>query len=256
MSGRVVILGGDCEATRIVYNALRRRYTIAKVIIEAPVPRRQLISKRIKKLGMLRVVGQLLFIFTISRWLTRTSRKRVAEILASAGLDCTEIPEEHAVHVDSVNGEEANRLLRNLQPDVVLVSGTRIISKGTLEWASSTFVNMHSGITPLYRGVHGAYWALTERDAASCGVTVHLVDPGIDTGGILAQAVINPTAQDNFATYPALQLAAGIPLLAKVVEDILSGRVETKPPPSGQSRLWSHPTLLQYLWYRITRGVK
>ena len=66
-----------------------------------------------------------------------------------------------------------------------------------------------AGITPLYRGVHGAYWALAEGRRDLCGVTVHRVDAGIDTGEVLAQVLIDPTPQDNFVTYPWLQVAEG-----------------------------------------------
>ena len=115
---------------------------------------------------------------------------------------------------------------------------------------------MHAGITPRYRGVHGGYWALASGDAAHCGVTVHLVDAGIDTGGILAQALIRPTPVDSFVTYPLLQLAAGLPLLVDAARAGLAGTLRPLPADAASpSRLWSHPTLAQWLsgW---RRGVK
>jgi methionyl-tRNA formyltransferase len=39
---------------------------------------------------------------------------------------------------------------------------------------NSKFVNIHVGITPKYRGVHGTYWALVNNDVENSGVTVHL----------------------------------------------------------------------------------
>jgi methionyl-tRNA formyltransferase len=117
-------------------------------------------------------------------------------------------------------------------------------------------MNMHVGITPLYRGVYGAYWALVENNRKACGVTIHLVDPGIDTGGILEQGIIYPTEEDNCVTYQYLQLAVGLDLLKKVITEVGSGNFEIKPNPPGPSRLWSHPTLWDYLYYRITYGIK
>jgi methionyl-tRNA formyltransferase len=46
---------------------------------------------------------------------------------------------------------------------------------------------VHAGITPRYRGTHGGYWVLLNNDPGHCGVTIHLVDPGIDTGSIVAR---------------------------------------------------------------------
>jgi hypothetical protein len=86
---------------------------------------------------------------------------------------------------------------------------------------NTTMINIHCGLTPKYRGVHGGYWALAQDDRAMCGVTIHLVSPGVDTGDILAQRTIEPTSADNFATYPHLQLAAAMidfPRIASVAE--------------------------------------
>jgi folate-dependent phosphoribosylglycinamide formyltransferase PurN len=72
--------------------------------------------------------------------------------------------------------------LKAINPDLVIVNGTRIISKKVLSSINSKFVNIHVGITPKYRGVHGTYWALVNNDVENSGVTVHFVDEGIDTG--------------------------------------------------------------------------
>src|SRR5690606_24425483 len=99
----------------------------------------------------------------------------------------------HLVHwVPSVNATQCIDLVQKIEPDIVVVNGTRIISKKVLDAVPVSFINTHVGITPKYRGVHGAYWALACGDTDNCGVTVHLVDKGIDTGGILKQAVIAP----------------------------------------------------------------
>ena len=160
------------------------------------------------------------------------------------------MPESRLTRVPSVNSPECIAELRRLAPDVVVVNGTRIIAKKVLQAITCPFLNTHAGITPLYRGVHGGYWALANNDPAHCGVSVHLVDAGIDTGGIVHQALIHPTAEDNFTTYPLLQLAAGLPLLVQAVREALAGTLHVQPPPAGASRLWSHPTLAQYWYHR------
>jgi methionyl-tRNA formyltransferase len=115
---------------------------------------------------------------------------------------------------------------------------------------------MHAGITPRYRGVHGGYWALAEQRMDLCGVTIHLVDSGIDTGSILAQATIRPTGDDDFATYPLLQLAAGLPLLLDSVERLGRGDRRTIAPPTTESALRYHPRASEYLWSRWKLGVR
>ena len=111
---------------------------------------------------------------------------------------------------------------------MVVVSGTRIIAARVLNCVPAVFINMHAGITPLYRGVHGGYWALVERNVDACGVTVHEVDTGVDTGRILGQTRITPNGEDNFVTYGFLQQAAGLPLLKRAIRDACDGQLQSR----------------------------
>jgi folate-dependent phosphoribosylglycinamide formyltransferase PurN len=253
---RIVILAAPGRSTNIVFHAIERRFGVHTVILENPVSRAELLKRRWKKLGTRRVVGQVLFQLAVVPPLAKTSETRIREILARSNLDDAPIPEHKIRRVGSVNEDATRSLLRELDPALVVINGTRIISKATLGAVRARFLNMHVGVTPLYRGVHGGYWALVERDRERCGVTVYVVDPGIDTGNVIAQAKIDPTDRDNFTTYPVLQLEAGMPLLIRAIDDSLAGKLETKAHAEGPSKLWYHPTLGEYLWNRVRRGVK
>ena len=93
----------------------------------------------------------------------------------------------------SVNGPDTVELLDRLRPAVIVVNGTRIIAKSVLDAIDCPIINTHAGITPRYRGVHGGYWALAEGRPDLVGTTVHLVDPGIDTGGVLVRSHFDVT---------------------------------------------------------------
>ncbi|OON65913.1 formyl transferase [Hymenobacter sp. CRA2] len=249
---KIVILAGPGESTDILFHALDKEFGVHRIIIEEPVSQKQLLKRRAEKLGWSTVAGQIMFKLLVAAPLQRSSQARIAAIRQQFSLSAAPIPEDRVIRVASVNAPECIEQLQGLQPDVVVVNGTRIIAKKVLTSVPCKFINTHAGITPLYRGVHGGYWALANNDLAHCGVSVHLVDPGIDTGAIIAQALIKPTAEDNFATYPLLQLAAGLPLLKQAVRDALAGTVQLKQPPAGTSRLWSHPTLAEYMRHRAT----
>jgi folate-dependent phosphoribosylglycinamide formyltransferase PurN len=244
---RIVILAGPGESTNILFHALDAEFGVHRIIVETPVSQQQLLKRRVEKLGYATVAGQILFKLLIAGPLSRFSRSRLQAIKKQAKLNDQPLPESRVIRVPSVNSPECIAQLQQLQPDVVVVNGTRIIAKKVLTSVPCKFVNTHAGITPLYRGVHGGYWALANNDPQHCGVSVHLVDPGIDTGAIIAQALIQPTAADNFVTYPLLQLAAGLPLLKRTVRDALYGDIQLQPAPEGISKLWSHPTLAEYL---------
>ena len=251
----IVMLAGKGESTSIIYHSLKDDFQVERVILEEPVPRLHYLRRRVERLGFFKVLGQIFFRSAVVPYLKVISRRRINEIKESFNLNDAPIDESKITNVKSVNSDETLSILREIGPQIVIVNGTRVISSKILDGVAAKFINMHAGITPLYRGVHGAYWALVENNRSACGVTVFFVDRGIDTGTVLGQEIIRPTKDDNFVTYPLLQLAAGIPLLKKAIREVFDNRVELKPHPEGRSRLWSHPTLLEYVWHRVRRGV-
>ena len=248
----VVFLTSGNDLGRIAARRLAAAFPDLEIIVERPIARTELIRLRIKRLGVLRVAGQLAFI-AFSRLLTYASRPRIAAILEQYRMEPRWPDGCERFEVSSVNSPECLACLARLAPRVIVLLGTRIIDRRTLAQIKVPLVNYHAGITPKYRGIHGGYWAKAEGDLANFGVTVHLVDPGIDTGAVLYQARLAPTAQDNYATFPYLQLAAVLPLMEQAVRDALAGtlRPQTVDLPS---RLWSHPTIWSYLAAGLRNG--
>lgn len=252
----MVLLACDGPSTRIVYHALARSCPDLAVIVEDPLPKATFLKRRARKVGWPTAVSQAVFVGGVVPVLSAMSRGRRREIILRNGFDTSELPGSK-VGVPSVNSEQARQALRALEPRVVVVNGTRIIGPETLRCVDAPFVNMHAGITPAFRGTHGGYWALAQGRPDLAGTTVHLVDEGIDTGGILAQGVFEPGAGDNFSTYPYLHLEVGVPLLVAAVGHVLEGSALPQPSLAGElpSRLVMHPTVTQYLITRATRGV-
>lgn len=253
---RIVLLAGKGQATQIVYNSIHKQFGISSCIIEEKENTKKFIIRRIKRLGLLTVIGQILFQFLIAKPLYYFSKKRIHEIQNENLLDLSEIPNEKINVVNSVNSAESIQLLKDLNPDIVIVNGTRIISKKVLSCINGKFINIHAGITPKYRGVHGTYWALLNNDIENSGVTVHFVDEGIDTGNIIYQSAVVPTIHDNFSTYPLLQLSEGLKLLHVAIADFIENKLVGHKEKNTENMLWYHPTIWKYLYYRITKGVK
>ena len=120
---------------------------------------------------------------------------------ACVTIDCrteleTELQAGQAViHVPSANSPECLQAIEESKPGVVLLAGCRLLSKETLAQMPCPVLNYHAGIAPKYRGMNGGYWALASGDADNFGTTVHLVDAGVDTGGVLRQARGRPRAR-------------------------------------------------------------
>jgi len=253
---KIVLLAGNGQSSAIVFNSVNKIFGIHTAIIEKKENQKVFLKRRVKRLGFSTVLGQVIFQLFVVKFLNIFSKKRCQEIMKTNSLNISKIPREKIRSVESVNTAKTIKLLRELKPDLIIVNGTRIISDDVLSSVSCRFINIHAGITPKYRGVHGAYWAMVNDDIRNCGVTVHLVDTGIDTGNIIFQSEVIPSKKDNFSTYPLLQLSEGVKLLNIAVQNILENKLVTNNEELTESYLWYHPTIWKYLYYRVIRGVK
>ena len=101
------------------------------------------------------------------------------EILALSGL-----PPERVFPGEKVRTPGVEGALKSLKPDVLLsVHFGYRVGAGLL--SSTPAFNLHPGYLPYNRGLYPNVWALAEGTPA--GVTLHRMDPGIDTGEIVAQ---------------------------------------------------------------------
>lgn len=81
-------------------------------------------------------------------------------------------------------------------PDWVVCAGfMRILGPAMLEAFPQRIVNTHPALLPSFPGAHGVRDALA-YGARVTGCTVHLVDAGVDTGPILAQAAVQIAPDD------------------------------------------------------------
>lgn len=256
MRSRLLMLAGEGDSTYIVANELRKRFGDFPLIVEKGESGWRIAHRRARRLGYGASAGKVLFV-AAARWLRLRSQARIEAIQRESGLDSTPVA-SNVVRIESANGGESISRLKAADPELVVVNGTRILSQRVLGSISGRFVNMHAGITPAFRGCHGAYWAIATGRPHLAGTTIHWIDAGVDTGQVVKQALIQPGPQDNFATYPYLQLAAGLPLLVRTIQEFFEGEV-TESAVSGReamnSCLYYHPTLWAYLLGRL-RGVK
>ncbi|MDX9992118.1 MAG: formyl transferase [Anaerolineales bacterium] len=98
--------------------------------------------------------------------------------------------------VGNHNDEVCKELLTAEKPDVLVLGGTRIIKTPILETPRRATVNSHPGLLPWLRGSASVGWALY-KDLPQ-GATVHFIDPGIDTGDIIARRELPVSRQDSY----------------------------------------------------------
>ncbi|MGZ3656619.1 MAG: phosphoribosylglycinamide formyltransferase [Bdellovibrionota bacterium] len=96
-------------------------------------------------------------------------------------------------------------LLKKLQPRWALLAGyKRIVGPGFLDFFAddgfNRVMNVHPSLLPAYPGLHG-YERAFHDGVRVTGVTVHLVDGGLDTGPCLLQGAFEREDEDDLESF-------------------------------------------------------
>ena len=243
----VLVLGRKSNSTRILIAELKSLGEKVIWIEEKRDDKFTLLRKRIFKYGFFTVLSQIMFM-VYSRILTLKSRERIEDILKEYQPYRSL---ESVAKFKDINSIEAIKLINEKSSKLIILSGTRIISDTFLKNVSTPVVNIHAGITPLYRGVHGGYWALVNKEKNNFGSTIHYIDEGIDTGSVISYSYPELTSKDNFVTYPLIQQKAAAKSIGKLIPRIVNRESFVNNIPEC-SKLWTHPTIFEY----FRNGVK
>lgn len=110
-------------------------------------------------------------------------------------------------------------------------------------------LNVHPALLPRGRGPGPLFWAFRERDperAGAGGVTVHLMDDGLDSGPIVAQERV-PLTDSMGGGELELQLAArGAALLGKAVAALAQGSATPRPQDEALATVYPAPVVADF----------
>lgn len=131
--------------------------------------------------------------------------------------------------------------LKTLAPDLVVVAAYgQIFSRTLLDIPSRGFINVHSSLLPSYRGAAPINWALINGDTET-GVTIMLLDEGMDTGDILLQGATSILADENASMLHDRLAGLGAKLLGKTLDMLRSG--SWSPVPQNHEQATYAPML-------------
>jgi methionyl-tRNA formyltransferase len=119
--------------------------------------------------------------------------------------------------------------LRALAPDVIVVAAYGLIlPKNVLEIPTFGCINVHASLLPAYRGASPISAALLDG-LAETGVSIMLMDEGMDTGPVLRQADQTILPVDTTESLTARLAEQGAELLVATLADWLAGTVAPIP---------------------------
>jgi len=136
-----------------------------------------------------------------------------------------ELALEHGLEIfqpERLRDPAAYEVLQNIAPDLIVVAAYgQILPKEVLELPPLGCINVHASLLPEYRGAAPIQWAILDGKKET-GITIMLMEEGLDTGPMLLQKKIIIAEDMDFGRlYEALSqlgtqaLLEAIPLWAK-----------------------------------------
>ena len=130
--------------------------------------------------------------------------------------------------------------LASLHPDVIVVAAFgQILPRSVLDIPRCGCLNLHPSLLPRFRGASPVAAAILAGDEFT-GVSIMLMDEGMDTGPILARAQIPISATDTTGLLTAKLSRIAAQLLLEVLPCWLRGELTPKPQSEAEAS-YCHP---------------
>lgn len=124
--------------------------------------------------------------------------------------------------------------IENLKPDLLVVAAYgRIITPEILCIPEFGCINIHPSLLPHYRGSSPIVEPILQGDQVT-GVTIMLLDRGMDTGPILAQKEVPVSDEDTAGSLTEKLAEIGAGLLMETLPRWITGKIE--PQPQDESK--------------------
>lgn len=121
---------------------------------------------------------------------------------------------------ETLNDEAVIAEIRNQHPDVIIVIAYgKILPKAILDIPQWGCLNVHGSLLPAYRGAAPIQYAIKDGVSES-GVTIMLLDEGMDTGAILKEARITLDKKETTGSLFTKLSTLGAKTLVEVLRDL------------------------------------
>ena len=127
--------------------------------------------------------------------------------------------------------------LEALAPDLIVVAAyAQILSQRVLDLPPYGCLNVHASLLPRYRGAAPIQAAIRDG-AAESGITIMLMDAGLDTGPILSKVAVQLDPAETAGSLAAKLSEAGARLLADTVPRWIAGELQPMPQDDAWATL-------------------
>lgn len=127
--------------------------------------------------------------------------------------------------------------IKKIKPDLIIVAAYgKILPREVLEIPGFGSLNIHASLLPKFRGPSPIQNVLMAGEKET-GVTIMLMDEGIDTGDILTQKKIEINSEDNFKILSLKLSELSTKLLLETIPLWIERKIENKKQDESQTTL-------------------
>jgi len=138
---------------------------------------------------------------------------------------------------EKVNSPLSTEQIRSFAPHfLIVVAYGQILGQGLLDAPSIMPVNVHASLLPRYRGAAPIQWSILNGDP-STGITIMVMDKGMDTGPILVQEEVPIGEEETFGGLYSRLSELGARLLLKALSGVMDGGIHPRPQPEEGASL-------------------
>lgn len=132
-------------------------------------------------------------------------------------------------------GRAAAAELAGLEPEVIVVAAYGLLlPRPVLAIPSKGAINVHPSLLPRHRGASPIAGAILAGDTET-GVSIMLMDAGLDTGPVLAQEHLSIASGDTTGTLAARLALLSADLLVRTLDGWLQGAIVPQPQDSASA---------------------
>jgi methionyl-tRNA formyltransferase len=174
------------------------------------------------------------------------------------GKTLTQVANLHGIRLSVVkdhNDTTSQKILAAAQPDAIIFTGGGLIRRPILQASHWGVINCHTGLLPPFRGMDVVKWTVIENGVGypGIGLTLHVMDEGVDTGPILLRYVLPLKPRDTFQSIRKRLEAAMVNLVLEGIRGLRDKRItpQVQHLQEGRQYFVMHRRISGYADWRL-----
>jgi Formyl transferase len=238
---KIVIWCGHAANQRALANKIAAEFDVAGIVIDTH-------TGNIKKRSLIQLPGilwnRLRFYKIYSSW---------SGLMKYYGNKFPRWPEVPQLKVPDINIKETETFTKELQPDLIIVSGTALIKEPIINIPFTIgIINLHTGLSPYVKGgPNCTNWCIANNTFELVGNTIMWLNAGIDAGNIITTQTVDIKNTKDIAEAHQIVMDQAHNLYLKAIRYLS----EKEPPYNSvpQSSIDSGQLFLTKMWTTLQK---